>query len=252
MGAFPSSRLAPLLASLALLTVAGCGTEGTIPAVIPEYRFLIQPLRGGEARFRIRDVRADGERYANLVGRELVTSGRFQVFVENAAGNVGIVVCTDSEANPIEVRFGRVGVDDLLGRQVIISFSEGVEECALVGSTTTSESNGWDLGREVRIDVCAPDEGAACSPIDGIPGAFGVPFAGSIGDPFATRLLGPAASDQEEVGTPAMIFYVKARSSISARVTANDRRLLHARLCVDGGLADEQRKTENVVVRSDL
>lgn len=231
------------LAAWALVAGAGCGESGSNPPALPEIRFEILPLLGGEIRFEIVEVRAGGLSFRSLAGQPIVATAAVNVFVENAAAPFALRVRL-LDPNPALVRFRLTGsagpgstVLDVVGQEVTVG--------GVVDEVVPARP-------EARVDVCAPPAGStSCSVFDGS-GTFGVALSGSIGDTEVTRLLGRPSTDEPEASTPAIFFFANPRDTVAAIVRAADSRFLRARLWLDGRLVAEDSGTGNAVLKVEL
>jgi len=225
------------------LCAHGCGTSGSKPIFFAEVIFEIAPSAGGEAQFTVESISAGGVKHDVP---ETLTAP-FNIVLENAAP-------------PYEARFKRAGSEEISVHLIRIP-ATGLIETQVTDSTdagkdtaivTATEPDAVAVtpgipNPEVRINVCAPfDQVSGCFPGEG---TNGLPFAGTLGDAFITRLI--VASAAFSPMTPSIYFLEGARDSVSA-VLRGVGNLLRIELVINGTLRQASAGTGDVVVREDL
>jgi len=240
----PSRNVSLAVCALATVLFAdGCGTSGSKPIFFAEVIFQVAPTRGGAAMFSVDSIVAGGIEH-KLPG---TFTAPFNIVLENAAP-------------PYEGRFIRAGDSDISVRLIRIP-ATGLTETDVTDETgigkDTAVVAATELGvvaatpavpnPEVRFNVCAPfDRVSNCFPDQG---TNGLPFNGTLGDAFVTRLIG--ASTRFTPTTPSIYFLEGARDSVNA-VLRGTGYLLRIELVVNQQIRQTGTGGGDVVVRQDL
>ena len=230
-----------LIASVTLIAAAGCGTSGSNPVLFAELRFEVTPTQAGSATFSVESLVANGSTFGFPDHTVFTTTAPFSFYLEGAAPAYSGAFARVGDAE-ITVRVFRerilVTEDSTDGAAKPIA---AVSAVVGQGTPTVTPSAPMQL---VRFDVCAPVVfNGACS-TTGDAGLFGIPYSGTLGDPFTTHLLNGQ--------TPSIYFLPGARDSANAVFRSASTQFLEAQLFVDNELRQTASGTTDVVLREDL
>lgn len=234
-------RSAVVLSTFTLLGFWSCGQSGSDPIQFPEVRFEVRPA--GQATFRVDSLIGGGVSHASVIGQEFTATSAFDFTLENAAPPyVGMFTLTSGDQITVTLtvisRTGQTQVSDSTG--------PGKTTATVVTGGAQPAVTPGPRNPEARFDVCAPLTLPGTCSTTGEVGAFGVPFTGTLGDPFASHILAGM--------TPTIYFLEAPRDNVNAvftrQVVTGD--LLVAQLFFNGVLQQTQASPHDVVLSQDL
>lgn len=255
-------RFARSLVALSLVTFfsSGCGTSGSNPPDQPELYYQIIPATGGQATFTVQSLFDNNVSFVSLNNppnpMTYTIIAPFTIALENATvPYAGTFTAIESDVTVILSEQPVAGNPPI---SVQGTTSAGNPTVSLIVPVPTpgmtSPPTPGAAFPEIRVDVCAPSPGtSSCLGNSGSVGTAGIPFNGSIGDSFTSRLLGNPNNPSAPPVTPTVYFFEGPQDTINVALqTVVSTPPLLVQLFINGQLSQSTSGTGNLTLRQDL